>query len=406
MTIFIYAYFSPTNTGACLVGLVPDSDYSQATPIILWEWTCSRGIWRVCGSPLGMGGSPGGLRDAGFLGEGRETETQRDSDGGTEQVKRKTMTKIRGQRESRRERKERRVHRKMDTERLTPGTLEKAMVGAMTEVAMQKDTETRRGEDKRCDRGEGQRGEAGAREREEKTPHGERSDDRGADREGRGQKHAQRGEEREEDQETQTESRGGCGEPAPTPPGRRWRTPGRGEKRSPRSADRQTDKAGRSRAGPGRGRGRGSPARRGKEGPGGRREGEGSGGAGRARGAGRKRGGAAGRGPPEKRPNFLPRQSQEAGAGTQGPGSPSPTSGAPPVTSPRGLQVHCPWPRPASRPSAAGGSEEEEGEGGGAAGGAGASEPAAAPPRASVFPSVKGGKERRTNTCRVPSKWG
>lgn len=69
-----------------------------------------------------------------------------------------------------------------------------------------------------------------------------------------------------------------------------------------------------------------------------------------ARGAGRKRGGAAGRGPPEKRPNFLPRQSQEAGAWTQGPGSPSPTSGAPPVTSLRGHQVHRPWPLPASSP--------------------------------------------------------
>ncbi|XP_066128022.1 rho guanine nucleotide exchange factor 1 isoform X2 [Saccopteryx bilineata] len=62
------------------------------------------------------------------------------------------------------------------------------------------------------------------------------------------------------------------------------------------------------------GRGQGGARR----GPGGRREGEGSGGAGRARGAGRKRGGAAGWGPPEKRPNFLPRRSQEAGAGTQG----------------------------------------------------------------------------------------
>lgn len=103
-----------------------------------------------------------------------------------------------------------------------------------------------------------------------------------------------------------------------------------------------------------RGRGgadaRGSRAERGKAGPSGLREGEGSGGAGRARGAGRKRGGAAGRGPPEKRPNFLPRQSQEAGARTQGPGSPSPTSGAPPVISLRGHQVHRPWPRPASAP--------------------------------------------------------
>lgn len=208
--------------------------------------------------------------------------------------------------------------------------------------------------------------------------------------------HAQRGDDREEDRETQAESRGGCGERAPTPPGRRWRTPGKGEERGahgPRTDPRTKP------GGAGRGRGGagacGSPAERGKEGPGGRLEGEGSGGAGRARGAGRKRGGAAGRGPPEKRPNFLPRQSQEAGAGTQGPGSPSPTSGAPPVTSPRGLQVHRPWPRPAARPSAARGSGGEE---------AGAlpavqgpprrpSEPAAAPPWASVFPSVKGGKE-------------
>lgn len=152
----------------------------------------------------------------------------------------------------------------------------------------------------------------------------------------------------------------------------------------------------------------GSRAERGKEGRGRRREGEGGGGAGRARGAGRKRGGAAGRGPPEKRPNFLPRQSQEAGAGTPGPGSPSPTSGAPPVTSPRGHQVHSPWPRPASLPSAARGSGEEEGGGWAlpAVKGPppGPAEPAGAPPWASVFPSVKGDKERRTNTCSVPSR--
>lgn len=35
--------------------------------------------------------NPGGHGDAGFLGKGRETETQRDRDGETEQVKRKTM---------------------------------------------------------------------------------------------------------------------------------------------------------------------------------------------------------------------------------------------------------------------------------------------------------------------------
>lgn len=141
----------------------------------------------------------------------------------------------------------------------------------------------------------------------------------------------------------------------------------------------------------------------GKGGRGRRREGEGSGGAGRARGAGRKQGGVAGLGPPEKRPNFLPRQSQEAGAGTPGPGSPSPTSGAPPVTTPRGHQVHRPWPRPASLPSAARGSGKEE-RGGWAllaveGPPTGPAEPAAAPPWASVFPSVKGDKERRSNTC-------
>lgn len=89
---------------------------------------------------------------------------------------------------------------------------------------------------------------------------------------------------------------------------------------------------------------------RGKEEPRGRREGEGSRGAGRARGAGRKRGGAAGGGS-GKTPRLPARQSQEAGVGTPGPGSPSPTSGASPVTSPRGHQVHCPWPRPASSSS-------------------------------------------------------
>lgn len=92
MTIFIYAYFSPTNARACLVGLVPNSDYSQATSVTLWERTCSRGTWRVYGSHLGVGvGEPRGHGDAGFLGKGRETETQRDRDGETEQVKRKTM---------------------------------------------------------------------------------------------------------------------------------------------------------------------------------------------------------------------------------------------------------------------------------------------------------------------------
>lgn len=167
-----------------------------------------------------------------------------------------------------------------------------------------------------------------------------------------------------------------------------------------RRTDRWT-KPGRARARPGRGRCLRGPGRSGEGGAGKRREGEGSGGAGRARGAGRKRGGAAGRGPPEKRPDFLPRQSQEAGAGTQGPGLPSPTSGAPPVTSARTPGTRSPAP-PGFLPSAAGGSGVEEG-------GAGAlppaegppsdpTEPAAAPPRASVFPSVKGSKEGRTHT--------
>lgn len=177
-----------------------------------------------------------------------------------------------------------------------------------------------------------------------KRDNGEREKKR--QREGHGQK--QRGGERGRPRHRDGKRGGCCADEGgrrmdspPAPPG------GITARRGPRDGP-----SGRGRAGPGRGRAgaRGSRTERGKEGPGGLREGEGSRGAGRARGAGRKRGGAAGRGPPEKRPNFLPRQSQEAGAGTQGPGSPSPTSGAPPVTSPHGHQVLCPWPRPASSP--------------------------------------------------------
>ena len=141
---------------------------------------------------------------------------------------------------------------------------------------------------------------------------------------------------------------------------RRWEKRGARTQRTDRPT--KPGEAGRGRGGAGRVPAGPGPIW-GKQGRGRRPEGEGSGGAGRARGAGRKRGGAAGRGPPEKRPNFLPRQSQEAGAGTPGPGSPSPTSGAPPVTSPRGHQVHRPWPRPAALPAAARGSGEGEGGG-------------------------------------------
>lgn len=141
------------------------------------------------------------------------------------------------------------------------------------------------------------------------------------------------------------------------------------------------------------------PHPRGKEEPRGRREREGSRGAGRARGAGRKRGGAAGGGS-GKTPRLPARPSQEAGVGTPDPGSPSPTSGAPPVTSPRGHQVHCPWPRPASSPSAAGGGA---GRGPGAEG-----LPGSACSRlslASVFSSVKESKEKtRRGGARLSSQ--
>lgn len=65
------------------MGLVPCADYSQATPFLFWE--SGKNLW------LSSGDWGGGHRDAGFLGEETDRQTQRDSDGETEQVKRKTM---------------------------------------------------------------------------------------------------------------------------------------------------------------------------------------------------------------------------------------------------------------------------------------------------------------------------
>lgn len=188
----------------------------------------------------------------------------------------------------------------------------------------------------------------------------------------------------------------------------RWRR----EAWSPRPADRQTDKAGRSRAGPGRGRGRLVPRRAGKEGPGGLREGEGSGGAGRARGAGRgqEAGRGGGAGASGKTPQLPAPPEPGSGSRDAGPGIAEPDLGHPAGHLPAELQVHDPgpaWP-PAPRLP---GEVERRREGAGALPAVlgpppRPSEPAAAPPWASVNPSVKGSKERRTNTCRVPSKWG
>lgn len=164
----------------------------------------------------------------------------------------------------------------------------------------------------------------------------------------------------------EADGKGGCQPEADT--GQSWRQ---------RPEDPQPDPRG--------GAGRGGPSGAGR-----RREGEGSGGAGRERGAGRKRGGVAGRGPPEKRPDFLSRHSQEAGAGTQGrdrrarpraPAGhlPARTAGTP--SAPRPLP-----------PGGGGSGRRMQGLGRGRPrrGRLGAAEPAAAPPPASVFPPVKG----------------
>lgn len=148
-------------------------------------------------------------------------------------------------------------------------------------------------------------------------------------------------------------------------------------------------------------------ARRGEVGPaGGRREGEGSGGAGRARGAGRKRGGAAGRGPPEKRPDFLPRQSRKREPGRRA-GIAEPDLGRPAGR----LPARTPGTRPAAPPGPSPRPLGEVGGGRGAGARPAAEGPARPPPTprepaaalpASVFPSVKGarGGERIPAECQ------
>lgn len=184
-------------------GLVTGSDYSQAHQFSgngLEAGVSGQSVAFTCG----WWGAPGRgrgqrHRHAGFLGQAREAETRETVTDTQSQVKRGTM---RGQGIRARQRygeerkqeteKENRVHRKVVTERLTPGTLEKAIVGGTTEVALSSPGMGRREKQ----RWGGQRGEAGA----------------GAGGKARGGAERARGAGREADQ---------AAAPAPAPPRRR-----------------------------------------------------------------------------------------------------------------------------------------------------------------------------------------